>query len=182
MRIDPRGKTAALAVAARWFDSRGWSWSASFRQLWLSGGSRLARVRRLLHGALVVHGEREDIGARAAAEIEPRRGPQARVAVEADVRQLRLDVRLRRIRMPRARLEALLDPRRVVVPREVPELELLPLPEGLPLDSRGATRPHGQLVHVEIQHVAALRVDRLEWLLHVEEEAGEILEEPGALV
>ena len=73
-------------------------------------------------------------------------------------------------------LQALLRSLRLIAAREVAQLQLLAQPEYVGVQARGAARTDGQLVHVEVQGVAALVVNGLQRLLHVEQEAGEVFD------
>src|SRR3954468_21256318 len=71
--------------------------------------------------------------------------------------------------------DSLLGPLHSVPAREVAELELLRLTENLAPQPRGPLGSHRDLVHVEIDEVAALVMRGLERLLDVEQEPGEVL-------
>ena len=88
-----------------------------------------------------------------------------------------VEVGVGRVRMPGRRLEALLRSRARVAAREVAELELLLLSEGLALQIAPSRARRWWLVDVEVEQVAALRVEALERRLHVEEKAREVLEQ-----
>jgi len=61
--------------------------------------------------------------------------------------------------------------RGLIAAREVPQFQLLALRQQRSVHAGGAACANGQLVHVEVEHVAALVMQALQRLLHVEQEA-----------
>src|SRR5207245_6692223 len=93
----------------------------------VGGPGMLDRLNR----AEVLHVVGEEIGAHASAQGEPRKETQVRICVEPYVVEVGVQVRVGEIRRSGCRLDALLQSRGDVVPREVAELDLLQLIEPL---------------------------------------------------
>src|SRR5258708_34740260 len=101
---------------------------------------RRRRVRHGVRGAVVEDRVGEDVRARAAAKVEPRRRVEDRIAVEAEVADLRVEIVLRPVRHAGRGLEALLRALRLVAARDVAELELWPLAERVDDEPRVSAR------------------------------------------
>ena len=112
----------------------------------------------------------------AAAEREPRERVKAGVGVEADVAELRVEIGVGRVGMAGGGLDALLRAR-VTDRRARSSRARAPASgrEPCPRSRAEPARADGVLVDVEIEQVAALAVRALQRLLHVEQEAGEVL-------
>ena len=138
---------------------------------------RRRRMRDVVSRAIVEDVEREEIRPRTAAKIEPRARAEIGVAVEPEVTELRLEITLRLVGHAGVGLEPLLAPFHVVPAREVSEFQLLPLSERFSMEARGAPSADGKLLHVQVEHVSALKMQALERLLDIEQVAGEVLEQ-----
>ena len=97
------------------------------------------------------------------------------IDVEPDVAELRFEIGVGRVGMTGSGFDSLLGPLHPVAAREVAELELLRLAENLAPQPRRSLGSHRDLVHVEIDEIAALVVRALQRLLDVEQEPGEVL-------
>src|SRR5713226_9278923 len=141
---------------------------------WVRGGGMLDGV----NGAEVMDLECEEVPTRASADGEPSQRAQVCVRIDANIVEVRVEVRLGQVGVTGGRLDPLLQRGDNVVSSEIAELDLLRLIEpagGQPSEPTGAKRDFGDVV---IDEVAALAVRILQRLLHVQKKPGEILSNP----
>src|SRR5713226_4976412 len=141
---------------------------------WIGRGGMLDRV----NGAEVMDLECKEVSASASADGKPSQQAQVCVRVDANIVDVRVEVRLGQVGVTGGRLDPLLKRGDDVVSSEIAELDLLRLiePAGRqPSEPTGAKRDFRDVV---INEVAALTVRILQRLLHVQQKPGEILSNP----